>query len=155
MTELIPLSIVLAVSINFLPSRNVFLLKYIVSPTTLALSARCTYSVVKKQKSICLIGPVIIIRRRAKKLARLKQGQALHLVFGGRFVPMKGVMALPEVAVELRKASVPFTLDIYGDGPQGPDLKNRIAALGLDDVVRVHDPLDFRSGWVPMLMEMG
>ena len=76
-----------------------------------------------------------------------------RLIFGGRFVAMKGVMALPEVARHLTAAGVDFTLDIYGDGPLRPALLARIEALGLGDVVRVQAPVDFRSGWVPTLVE--
>ncbi len=89
----------------------------------------------------------------AKKCAELKEGKPLRLVFGGRFIPMKGVQYLPEVAAALRKQGVPFTLDIYGGGPLEDKLKADIAAMGLQDCVRLPGVLDFRTGWIPTLME--
>ena len=96
---------------------------------------------------------VITDARLDEKLDGLTAGRPLRLIFGGRFVAMKGVMALPEVARHLTAAGVDFTLDIYGDGPLRPALLARIEALGLGDIVRVQAPVDFRSGWVPTLVE--
>lgn len=87
------------------------------------------------------------------KAAALADGRPLRLIYGGRFTPMKGVMALPEVAAALRQAGVAFSLDIYGDGPLKDPLAARIEALGLGGSVRICPPVDFRSQWVPMLME--
>ena len=77
----------------------------------------------------------------------------LHLVYGGRFVPMKGVMHLPDVARALKERGVPFRFDVYGDGPQKAELAARISEYGLDDVMRICAPVDFRTGWVKMLKE--
>lgn len=87
------------------------------------------------------------------KAAGLAGGRPLRLVFGGRFVPMKGVMDLPEIAAALRRSGTGFTLDIYGDGPMRTALSDRIRSLGLDAQVRLRAPLDFRSGWVRVLRE--
>lgn len=88
-----------------------------------------------------------------RKAEALLAGRPLRLVFGGRFVAMKGVMDLPEIAAALRKTGTPYTMDIYGDGPLRDALAARIAALGLDDMVTLKAPLDFRTGWVPVLQE--
>jgi glycosyltransferase involved in cell wall biosynthesis len=87
------------------------------------------------------------------KVAELSSGRPLRLVYGGRFVPMKGVMDLPEVALALKQAGIPFTMDIYGDGPQKAALGQKIAMLGLAESVRIQAPLDFRTGWVKVLKE--
>jgi hypothetical protein len=75
----------------------------------------------------------------------------LRLVFGGRFVPMKGVLELPKVASELMRRGVDFTLEIVGGGPLEPALRAAIDAAGLGDRVWITPPLDFRTGWVPKL----
>ena len=85
------------------------------------------------------------------RLARVRSGDPLKLVFGGRLIPMKGVMELPEVARALVRQGIPFTLDIYGSGPLEDRLAARIAELGLQDQVRMKGALDFRTGWIPAL----
>lgn len=85
------------------------------------------------------------------KCAAIARGAPLRLVFGGRFVAMKGVLELPRVAQALRALGAPFTLDIYGDGPLEAALRARIDALGLGDRVTLRGPLDFRTGWLPAL----
>ena len=82
-----------------------------------------------------------------------KAAPPLRLVFGGRFLPMKGVMALPEVAAKLKAAGVAFQMDIYGDGPLRGDLEAAIAGQGLGEMVRLQAPVDFRSGWMPTLQD--
>ena len=72
-------------------------------------------------------------------------------VFGGRLVAMKGVMDLPKVAGLLKSAGVPFTFDIFGDGPLRQALVSRIAADGLADHMNLCGVLDFASGLVPHL----
>lgn len=88
-----------------------------------------------------------------EKFATLRSGRPLRLVYGGRFVPMKGVMDLPEVASALNAAGLRFQLDIYGDGPLRTKLVGRISELSLGGSVRVHPPDDFRTGWTRMLKE--
>lgn len=96
---------------------------------------------------------VILDPALAKKQDRLRQGGPLRLVFGGRFVPMKGVTELPKVALELRKRGVAFTLDIYGSGPQENELRAAIMAQGLQKQVVLRGVLDFQTGWIPYLRD--
>lgn len=84
---------------------------------------------------------------------RLRQNEPLRLVFGGRMVPMKGVMELPRVAAELRRQGVPFTLDIFGSGPQQDALQHLIRTEGLQDQVILRGVLDFQTGWIPYLRD--
>lgn len=87
----------------------------------------------------------------AAKAEALRAGRPLRLVFGGRLVPMKGVLELPEIARALAGLGVAFELSIYGSGPLEEALRRRIARLGLDGRVRLGGALDFRTGWVPLL----
>ncbi len=85
------------------------------------------------------------------KTTRISRGEPLRLIFGGRLVGMKGAMDLPAVAGVLKDMNVPFTLDIFGSGPQENEIRTRIEETGLDDLVRLRGVLDFRSGWIPHL----
>lgn len=84
------------------------------------------------------------------RLASLSQRRPLRLVFGGRLIPMKGVMYLPEVAHALRSRGVEFTLDIYGTGALEQALEKRIRRLHLDEVVKLRGALGF-DDWVATL----
>lgn len=85
------------------------------------------------------------------KISLLKKGLPLRLAFGGRFLPMKGVMDLPRLAASLLARGMDFTLDIFGDGPLKPQLESAISKLGVQQFVRLRDPMRFRDGWVPTL----
>lgn len=87
----------------------------------------------------------------ADRAARLRAGAPLRLVFGGRLVAMKGVMELPKVAAALRRAGVPFRLDIFGAGPLEAALAARIRDLDLGGEVALRGVLDFENGWIPFL----
>ncbi|WP_299774349.1 glycosyltransferase family 4 protein [uncultured Tateyamaria sp.] len=88
----------------------------------------------------------------AAKAKRVKEGNPLRLVFGGRLVAMKGVQDLPKVARALRELNIPFTLDIVGSGPLQESLQNEVSAMG-DPSIRLRPAMDFRTGWVPFLRE--
>lgn len=87
-----------------------------------------------------------LVRRRASSVP-------IRLVFGGRFVAMKGVLELPRVAAELARRGVAFSLDIVGDGPLRAELLADLERRGVADRVEVHPPMDFRSGWIPWLRD--
>ncbi len=86
-----------------------------------------------------------------QKTDEMTAGKTLRLVFGGRLVATKGVQDLPRFAKVLRDRKVPFTLDIYGDGPLKFSLKQQIHKLHLSDHVRLCGSRDFESGWIPVL----
>jgi colanic acid/amylovoran biosynthesis glycosyltransferase len=88
-----------------------------------------------------------------QKAARLWSGKPLRLVFGGRFVPMKGVLQLPEIARNLRQLGVLFEFSIHGAGPDEESMRQKLRHYGLEAVVRICPPVDFRSGWVPFLKQ--
>jgi colanic acid/amylovoran biosynthesis glycosyltransferase len=87
------------------------------------------------------------------KAAAVLRGEPLRLVFGGRLIPMKGVLDLPLVARALVDNGVPFSLDIYGGGPLGPRLEQDVRRLGLAARVVLKGVLDFEREWVPLLKE--
>jgi len=96
---------------------------------------------------------IISSERLAQKADEVRAGKPLRLVFGGRFVPMKGVLQLPEVARHLRQAGVPFELSIYGAGPEESKLRAAISRYALEDQVSIFPPIDFDKGWVPFLKQ--
>jgi len=57
------------------------------------------------------------------------------LVFVGRVDSQKGIFLLPEILTHLNQAGLHALLNIVGDGPDMPELKNRIARAGLDGQV--------------------
>jgi len=59
------------------------------------------------------------------------------LVAMGRLAPAKGFDVLVEASAILRDEGVPHRVVIAGDGPERARLAGRIAALGLQDVVRL------------------
>lgn len=86
-----------------------------------------------------------------EKLDTLRRGEPLRLVFGGRFVPMKGVLHLPWVARALVDMRVPFHLLIVGGGPQEPELRAALTTAKVEEHVTLLGPLDFESEWIPLL----
>ena len=76
----------------------------------------------------------------------------LKLIFGGRLVPMKGVLDLVRVANLLKKKSVPFRMEIYGTGELEQELKSRIQSQNLEQDVIMMGSRDFRTGWIPALI---
>jgi glycosyltransferase involved in cell wall biosynthesis len=78
----------------------------------------------------------------ARFKARADQGGALplRLAFVGRLVPYKGCDLVLDAAAELLRTGR-ATLDVIGDGPQLPLLRQKVEALGLGGAVRL-------DGWV-------
>ncbi|MDQ3621575.1 MAG: glycosyltransferase family 4 protein [Verrucomicrobiota bacterium] len=57
------------------------------------------------------------------------------LLFVGRLVSSKGIDVLLEALVLLRNAALTPGLTIVGEGPEGPRVREKVAALGLGDQV--------------------
>jgi glycosyltransferase involved in cell wall biosynthesis len=64
--------------------------------------------------------------------------RASRVVFLGHLVARQGVSALLDATALLRERETDVTVDIVGDGPQLPELKQRSLALGLGEAVRFH-----------------
>lgn len=77
----------------------------------------------------------------------------MRLAFSGRLNAMKGADHLIQVALALRALQVPFTLDIYGDGPLVPEMTADIQRHNLGGVVRLGGVLDFASELMPTVRD--
>lgn len=82
---------------------------------------------------------------------RRLRGEPLHLVFSGRLIRSKGADSLPDVALALRAAGVPFRMTICGDGELRSELAARIERAGLGTLVRLAGVLEFSSELLPLL----
>jgi glycosyltransferase involved in cell wall biosynthesis len=85
------------------------------------------------------------------RLERLKAGGPLRLAFSGRLDAIKGVMALPQIAEELRLLGRRFTLAVIGDGPLTADLSRAIRERGLEEHVALKGVLDFKRELMPYM----
>lgn len=79
-----------------------------------------------------------------------RDGGPLRLIHSGRLEPMKGAHLLIPLAQQLTEIGVDFTLDIYGDGCAADGIRQQIAQKQLSDHVRLHDPVPFETGLVPI-----
>lgn len=73
----------------------------------------------------------------AEDTATLPAGHA-DLVTVGNLDVVKNHRYLLEVLAAANRAGRSFTLDVFGEGPQRPDLLQRIQSLGLTSQVRLH-----------------
>ena len=76
-------------------------------------------------------------------------GHPLRLAFSGRLIGIKGVDHLPRIANALRGLGVQFTMDIFGSGGLEPRIREEVARLKLDEVLRLRGTLAFRDELVP------
>jgi len=91
--------------------------------------------------------------RLTRRVAPWSATKPIRLAFSGRLNRMKGADHLPLVAKVLRERRVPFTMDIYGEGPLVTEMKKAIELHGLQDVVRLGGVLDFASELMPAVRE--
>ena len=68
------------------------------------------------------------------------------LVTAARFVPKKGLLAVPAALAALRAAGARCRWHLIGDGPELPALQREIATHGVQDLVELFGPRD--SGFV-------
>lgn len=80
----------------------------------------------------------------------IRAGAPIRLINSGRLEPMKGAQDLLPVARALAALGVNFTLDIYGAGSLESEIRAGIQSFGLQDKVRLHQPVDFESELVPI-----
>ena len=59
------------------------------------------------------------------------------IVFAGRHIPEKRVTAIVPAFLEARKRSPELRMEIFGDGPDRPEVLRQVAEHGLEDVVDV------------------
>lgn len=65
----------------------------------------------------------------------LQKGDALEIISVGSLKPIKGQRFLVEACRLLRERSIPFHCTIVGDGPEMPDVRGRVEAYALTDLV--------------------
>jgi glycosyltransferase involved in cell wall biosynthesis len=95
-----------------------------------------------------IVSPAVLALRTAQMAA---EEAPLRLCFTGRLVAIKGVDHLLQVAAELRRLGVRFTLDICGGGDLEAAIRRDAERLGLSDVVRLRGVLDFESELMPFV----
>src|SRR3954465_8979204 len=78
--------------------------------------------------------------RRFGRARGLRATRPIRAVFIGRLVPYKGADMLLEAAAPLLRSGA-MTLDVLGDGPQMPELKQIVERENLDGSVKL-------AGWV-------
>ena len=96
---------------------------------------------------------VLSTDRLRDRSRRVIDGEPLRLAFSGRLDPMKGAVQLPHLAKRLREWSVPFTMDICGDGSDAHRIERAIAQLGLGEHVRMRGVLEFHQELIPFMRE--
>lgn len=72
-----------------------------------------------------------------QRLAALRRGRSLRLVYCGRLVARKGLAESIRLVELARKRGADVTLDVIGSGPEEAALREQIARAGLDGVVRL------------------
>lgn len=72
----------------------------------------------------------------ARRKERAGAGDALKLVYCGRFVERKGLAEGLEILGAAVRAGADATFDLIGDGPQRAELERRASELGLGERVR-------------------
>lgn len=88
------------------------------------------------------------------KQHRISQGAPLRLAFTGRLEPMKGASDLIDIAEQLDREGLDFSMQIFGSGSLGPTMRKQIKesrSKSLVQKVKIGDPLDFNSDLVPWL----
>jgi len=86
-----------------------------------------------------------------RRLDHLRSGRPLRLAFTGRLIAMKGADHLPQVARELQRLGVPFTLDICGGGDLDAKIRADLAQFDLQQHVRLRGVLDFERELLPLV----
>jgi len=89
----------------------------------------------------------------AGRAQRAETSNPIRIVHSGRLEPLKGVQDLIPVARALDALGLDFTLDIWGEGSLRSEIQAGIIAAALQDKVRLHAPVPFKTGLVPELRQ--
>lgn len=87
------------------------------------------------------------------RAAYLRSGAPLRLAWFGMMTPESRVLDFLPVAHLLAARGMNFTFDLFGTGPDKARLRDGIAALGLSDHLRLHEPQGFDARLVPRLRQ--
>jgi colanic acid/amylovoran biosynthesis glycosyltransferase len=88
-----------------------------------------------------------------RRLAELRSGRRLRLIFSGRLNAMKGAPHLIGIARELLALGCDFELAICGGGPLEGELARDIERHGLGERVTLRGVLDFETELVPFVSQ--
>ena len=81
-------------------------------------------------------GRIAVIGVYTGPLGRPEPARAEPLVvFAGRHIPEKGVLALPAAVARARRSIPELRAEIFGDGPLRGDVERLVGELGLDEAV--------------------
>lgn len=83
---------------------------------------------------------------RVEPVEGLNSG-SLHVLFPARIVQQKDPLLMVEVAAALRDRGVDFQVHVLGEGDLEGAVRERIAALDLDEQVRIHPPTATPQRW--------
>jgi colanic acid/amylovoran biosynthesis glycosyltransferase len=71
----------------------------------------------------------------AAKVARVTSGAPLRIIYVGRAAPMKGPLDWIDAMRLLHARGVPLRATWIGDGPQLPEMRERVAQAGMQNVI--------------------
>lgn len=86
-----------------------------------------------------------------ERLRYLDQNKALRLAFSGRLIEMKGANDLIEMAYEIKKIGLAFSLDIFGSGSEKDNMLQKINEYSLQNHVKIHGAVDYEAVLVPFV----
>jgi glycosyltransferase involved in cell wall biosynthesis len=89
----------------------------------------------------------------SNRVAQMEKAGPLRLAFSGRLIRMKGADHLIDLACELKRRNVPFSLTIFGAGELESEIKSRVAELDLADEVFLPGALDFYRELIPAIKQ--
>lgn len=87
----------------------------------------------------CLTKEELVEGRHMAQPKHLRE--QVNMLYAGRLEAKKGLLIALQVIAQLRQRGYKLHYDIVGAGPQLTDLTMRINALGLQEVVTIHNPV--------------
>jgi len=89
-------------------------------------------------------GADIIPESELRQRLALRTQRPARLIFSGRYHPMKGVLDVVKVALELDRRGLSFQLDMYGTGPLRQQMESMVREVGGIGKILIHDAIPFR-----------
>ena len=86
-----------------------------------------------KPSNVQVISNGVAVSEFSPHTARRNNGR-VKVIFVGRLVPEKNLSKLLAAIAILRRSAPNFSLQIVGDGPEGPRLKSEATTLGVSDI---------------------
>lgn len=100
------------------------------------------------RRNISIIENGVNLSRFTAKSKSYIQGHKLHLVNVGSFQPKKNQSFIVDIAIELRKRKIDFTIDLIGDGQERNAVQNRINENKLNNCMEIHGNVDNVEQWL-------